>query len=66
MSKDTQYGCALFINDFRAGAVKAMKRITFSKNGPQRTDYDEVWLQRLIMSHPRICLSIRLSQLSPV
>ena len=54
MSKDTQYGCALFVDDFKAGVVKPMKRITFLKNGPQHTDYDEVWLQRLIMSHPRI------------
>jgi hypothetical protein len=54
MSKDTQYGCTLFIDDFKAGASKPMKRIHFSKSAAQSADYDEAWLQRLIMAHPRL------------
>jgi hypothetical protein len=54
MSKDTQYGCTLFIDHFTVGASKPMKRISFSKNAPESAAYDEAWLQRLIMSHPRV------------
>jgi hypothetical protein len=54
MAEDTQYGCTLFIGDLEDGVAKPIKRISFSKNGQAGVDYDEAWLQRLIVNHPQV------------
>jgi hypothetical protein len=54
MPNDTQYGCPLFLRDFKAAASTPMKRIQFSKKASVGAAYDEAWLQRLIMSQPSL------------
>jgi hypothetical protein len=54
LGKDTQYGQPLFIDNFTSGTAKPMKRNSFSKGTAAGSDYDESWLQGLIMRHPRL------------
>jgi hypothetical protein len=54
MAEDTQYGCTLFIDDLKGGIAEPIERISLSKKEQESVDYDEAWLQRLIMKHPRL------------
>jgi hypothetical protein len=55
MPKDTQYGNTLFITELQDGAsVTKLTRVHLSKNASEIAGYDEAWLQRLIMNHPRL------------
>jgi hypothetical protein len=57
MSNDLQYGRTLFIDHFKAGSsAKTLTRISFSKHAFEGTpyDYDEAWVQRLIMGQPSL------------
>ena len=55
MSSRTQFGNTLFLSGFGLGSTaENLNRLHFEKNAPSPAEYDEAWLQRLIMRHPSL------------
>jgi hypothetical protein len=54
MPDSSQYGRTLFISDFKNDTARPLERINFSKRGKESVEYDEAWLQRLIMKRPEV------------
>jgi hypothetical protein len=54
MPDSSQYGRTLFISDFKNDTARPLERINFSKRGKEIVEYDEAWLQRLIMKRPEV------------
>lgn len=55
MSSRTQFGNTLFLSGVEPGSTaKNLNRLHFEKNAPSPAEYDEAWLQRLIMRHPSL------------
>jgi hypothetical protein len=54
VDRDTQYGSPLLIDTFEGDATQPLKRVKFVRAGQVALDYDEAWLQRLVMKHPEL------------
>ena len=54
MSSVSQYGPTFFVKDFDSTPAEALDRVRFVKNAQENVEYDEAWLQRLIMHQPAL------------
>ncbi len=64
MNNQTQYGNTILMADFESGSsAEILKRLHFTKSAPDKTRYDEEWLQHFIMRHPSV---LPVDQIEPV
>jgi hypothetical protein len=55
MATQSQFGHTLFLDGFEAGcSAERLRRLHFSKDSSETSQYNEAWLQRLIMRQPSI------------